>query len=115
MALENTAQRLINAKGRPVTLRRPSLTPADANAPWDNAGSVTDSTVTIVFTKNESPQLGQTNAQLERFTVLIAGLDVPELTDADRIIDGTDEYRVTSAQRVQPGTILYIWKAVIEK
>ena len=115
MALEDTAQRLINAKGRPVTLRRPSLTPADPAAPWDNAGSFSDSTVTIVFTKGSSPQLGTTNAQLESFVVLIAGLDVPELTTADRIIDGTEEYRVTAAERVQPGATLYIWKATIAK
>lgn len=115
MALEDTAKRLINAKGRPVTLRQPSLTPADPAAPWDNAGSVTDTPVTIVFTQGDSPQLAGTNAQLESFTVLLAGLDVPSLTDADRIIDGTDEYRVTNAERVQPGGTLYIWKAVIQK
>jgi len=108
MALEDTAKRLINAKGRPVTLITKGA--PDPSAPWD-ADPETSTTVTIVFTGHTGPQRDATNEQLGDSLALIAGLDVPTLDTGARIVDGSTEWQVVSADPIAPGGTLYIWKA----
>ncbi len=115
MALEDTAKQLIAQFGRKATLTQPSLTPADSNAPWDNAGSETSSEIDICFVGYGAAQNAPNLDTGEQVTALIAGLDVADLTTKDKVTDGANEYRITAVERVNPGSVNYLWKATLAR
>lgn len=112
MALEDTAQRLINKFGRTASLVR-KLAPSDPAAPWDADVDAPPVPVKMVFTSTENVQADPTNIQPGATGALVAGLDVALIETGDKIIDGADEWQVKEANPVQPGSTLFIWKLVL--
>jgi hypothetical protein len=115
VALEDTAKTLIAQFGRKASLVQPSLTPADPNAPWDNAGSETTTSVDMCFVGYGAAQNAPNLDTGEQVTALIAGLDVADLTTKDKVIDGSNTYRITAVERVNPGSVNYLWKATLQR
>jgi hypothetical protein len=132
MALEQTAQRLIQAKGRTVTLVISSTTPADVNKPWRAPSSVVaapDATrlaVKAVFESKSSSDIARALASggeqdavrrsVERF--LVAALDVAsfDILATDFVEDGESvRWRVTKVIPVQPGDTAYIHTLEVEQ
>ena len=112
MALEDTAQRLIQKHGRTVSLVRKGI-PADAAAPWDADVDAPPVSLKLVFTETENVQADPTNIQPGSTGALAAGKDVTLIETGDKIIDGADEWQVKEANPVQPGSTLFIWKLVL--
>lgn len=131
MALDATAQRLIQAKGRTVTLVISSTTPADPAKPWRAPSSVVaapDATrlaVKAVFESKSSSDIARALASggeqdavrrsVERF--LVAALDVAgfDILATDFVEDASVRWRVTKVIPVQPGDTAYIYTLEVEQ
>lgn len=126
MALVDTAVRLISKNGRPVSIRRTSLTTGDLAKPWGGAGdttTITDEATTAVFLNENGQDLEARLSAVSRLVlspvekstaiVYIAARDIGVApTIADSLVDGSRVLEIQQVEKVQPGSqvILYILK-----
>jgi hypothetical protein len=126
MALIDTAVRLIEKNGRPVSIRRTSTTTGDPAKPWGGAGdttTATDELTTAVFFNENAQDLEarlSTAGQLvvspveqSKVLVYLAARDIGVApTIADKLVDGSRVLEIQQVETVQPGSqvILYILK-----
>lgn len=105
--LATTAQKLIRANGRNVTLRSFSSS-GDA---WNPTQSQTDVTVKAVFSRYSSFETDGVLIRADDVKVLIEASAAPTLSQ--RIIDGSIDYSIVNVQTVKPGDVamLYIVQA----
>lgn len=114
-SLAATAQRLIEANGRDVTLVKLSEVPADAAKPWrgttDAPTEVTAKAVMRGYTKEEvDGDLIRRGDQ----EAIIAELSVPgqEIEEFELLRDDEDqEWRIMNVEKVRPGPLTLVFKA----
>ncbi len=126
MALVDTAVKLIEKNGRPVSIRRSEKTAGDPAKPWGGAGdttTVTDESTTAVFLNQNAQDLEARLSAVSRLVlspvesnkalVYIAARDIGVApTIADKLVDGSRVLEIEQVETVQPGSqaILYILK-----
>lgn len=107
------AQRLIAKNGRDVTLYQLSRTPADANKPWEGAGtgfadSLTGKAVIVEYQEDEidDDQVKRGDKKLLIAAPTAAGKD---LTKFNKLDDAGAIYSIVNVKLLKPGTtsILY--------
>lgn len=108
-----TASRLINANGKPLTVRKKNRTPGDANKPW--RGPIVADTVASAYgvvvpvNEDDDPQELVRRGTAKAY---IAANDVTEysLEGFDSLSDGTNTWKVIGVDVVNPGTkrIMYV-------
>lgn len=112
-AFRQLASRMIQQKGRPITLRRLSTVPADSGMPWKGGNDLVfaDTLVTGVFTSFDVEIFNGTEVQREDAMVLIAADDIGGVSPkaGDRILDGAQTWAVINHRETRPGaeSILY--------
>ncbi len=126
MALVDTAVKLIEKNGRPVSIRRSEKTAGDPAKPWGGAGDTTtgtDESTTAVFLNQNAQDLEARLSAVSRLVlspvesnkalVYIAARDIGVApTIADKLVDGSRVLEIEQVETVQPGSqaILYILK-----
>ncbi len=126
MALVDTAVKLIEKNGRPVSIRRSEKTAGNPAKPWGGAGdttTVTDESTTAVFLNQNAQDLEARLSAVSRLVlspvesnkalVYIAARDIGVApTIADKLVDGSRVLEIEQVETVQPGSqaILYILK-----
>ena len=110
--LSATAQRLIGANGRTVTLQNRTTTPVDVNKPWlGTTASGTSVSVTAVILDYDNDQVDGTLVQAGDRRALVADDDIDDFdisAGTTTLIDGSNTYSIESVMPIQPAT-----KAVI--
>ena len=128
MGLAETAVKLISKNGRPVTIRRKTITAGDPTKPWGSAGdstTVTDFPTTGVFFDDSASdletrvstvgRLALTAVETNTSTVYIAaeGLAIAP-TIADELIDGGRTLEIKQVGTLQPGNEVFIYLLKVE-
>ena len=112
--LTATAQRLISANGRSITLVQFDSTPSDASRPWlgpADPRATPDASLTVdaVFVDNGSG-LGKTFniedllKKSDQVALLSAGAQV-DLSIYNEVIDGTERYKITGFDVLRPAGV----------
>lgn len=106
------AQRLINAKGRDISLEVLSSTPEDINKPWKPGAAgiptvATSYSVKAVFVPAAGADLGKTFVDKELLkrcdeVMLVAG-QTNDLTTCHRVLDGGKYWRIAWTKVLEPG------------
>jgi hypothetical protein len=108
-----TAQRLIQKRGRGVSLVKRSEVDANPAEPWRATDGVTTTvTLTAVLVPFASEDMEETLARRGEIVAYVAALDggTAELEKFDELLDGTDVWKITGGKVINPGAtrILYI-------
>lgn len=110
MALEDTAEKLIDKFGRPASLLKKSLTPADPAKPWEGSaseGAAED--ITAVFLDFNDDQIDGTVIKAGDQKVLVAAKATADISTEDSIVDSGRTWRIKAANLLKPGSVAYIW------
>lgn len=107
--LATTAQKLIRANGRNVTLR----SFASAGDPWNPTQTTTDMTVKAVFSRYSSFETDGELIRADDVKVLIEAAAAPSLSQ--RIIDGSVDYSIVNVRTVKPGDVAMLYIAQARK
>ena len=124
MALDETAKRLVQKHGRPISIRQTTRTPSDPAKPWAATADVdTDTTTYGVFIDENASDLEARVSAVSRIVlapvevngvqVYIAGKGLAVApTTAMQIVDGDRVLEIKKVGKIAPGTttILYICK-----
>lgn len=110
--LAQTAKRLIDTKGRSVTVRS---TAGQTFDPINDTmtGGVTNTPVKAVFTEFKREEIDGTLIMRGDKKVLLAGSVEPKGNDV--IIDGSTKYRIVDILTVQPADTVVIYKVQARK
>lgn len=118
-SLATTAKRLIEKNGRTVTITKMSQTPADPAKPHRARNSATDTSVTAtaVVVPFDREQVDGSNVMVEDKMVLVAQESVAgvDLELFDRLTDGSDEYDIVKAEKVNPGATSVVYMIQIRR
>lgn len=118
-----TAQRLINANGRTVSVIRLSRALDDAGKPWRGTANprttpdATQSLKGVFVSAGSATDLGfltevpETIALEHKFMITAAVTGV-ELEDYDEVVDDSKYYKIVRCQKLQPGdtALLYFFE-----
>jgi len=125
--LADTANRLITANGRSVTLSILDKTPADAAKPWrgpaDPRSSETTKAVTAAFVPPSGlASLGfaaRDDELVKRADeVALASLgsgDTTDLTLYNELVEGSDRWRISQVMRLKPGAATVLYAMVLNR
>lgn len=123
----DTVTELVAEEGRTITLYSGPAAALDGSKPWRGprasggtaAGTTTD-VAAVFITDGEQDQLRVLMGQAVRSNVpvpprrgkasfLVAGSSIASIepSEVTAIIDGTQEWRVTSVEEIRPGNVLY--------
>lgn len=119
-AAATTAQRLVEANGRTVTIQQRSTTPADANKPWRGPAAAQGATLSAIlcFVPLAGGGLGQLFEDVPRELIrsatggaLVASLSVPgaDLAAYDTVLDGAQAWKILFAQELRPSSTSILW------
>ncbi len=125
--LAETSQKLIEKNGRDVTIIKNSETLSDNNKPWRGSTPGMDNTnetaidCKALFTGIESV-VGKDNVQMQSQVALVAAKSAisgqppteTDLTDFDRVSDGSRTWEVIKIIAVNPGPRALLWKLYLE-
>lgn len=109
--LAKTAQKMIDEKGRAVTLRRASGVYDPATDTMNS--SQTDTPVRAVFTAFKKSEIDGTLILRSDKKVLLAARIEPQGNDV--IVDGSAQYRVVDIMAVQPGDTAILYTLQVRK
>lgn len=109
--LAQTAKRLIDSKGRSVTVRSTAGQTFDPITGTFTGGS-TDTPLKAVFSQFKREEIDGTMILRSDKKVILSGLDIT-INSNDLIMDGSQQYRIVDILAVQPAetTVIYIVQA----
>lgn len=121
-----TASQLIAKYGRAITLQSESVTPADANAPWDGPAQWDDGTAaaerkvaaTGVFVGAGATEFKDIAGGLIRrgkSGFLISGSLSVDVADFDSIKDGTDLWKIDRVETLKPGSDVVLYGVEVSR
>lgn len=124
MTLAQTAQRLINAKGRTVQLQRVPSTTLDPAKPWRGPATLTDPTplsIKAVFEDKDENSLlaAMAPATFKRgkTSFMISALDLGafDIDEGDFLVDDSERWKIVRIQTVKPGTEAILYNLEVQK
>lgn len=113
-----TAQRLITANGRTVTVRKHGSTPTDSAKPWRGQRTPVTTEVTgagcfVPESMVENPD--GVKRQGEYLLFAAADDDDNDLRTFDSIVDGGQVWKIVKATLLAPGSIRVIYEFEVER
>jgi hypothetical protein len=121
--LRLTAERLIEANGREVTLTKTDRTAVAPSTPWTGP-DVTNTTVTVLaaFFGYEADQKDGSLIQLDDQRCFVADKSVTDastagldLKDFDTLTDGTEVWRIHNVKEIKPSTTRIMYEMQLRK
>lgn len=127
--MAQVAKRLIESKGRPLTLRKRSDVPMDANKPWRGATQAGDLVTVDVLGLivptgyAEDPVTGVRYATAKATIAALSAneevapstFEEADLRDYDDIVDGDLVWAIKDVTSLKPGDVSLIWKLELRK
>lgn len=119
VSLAATAQRLIGANGRDVTLVKQDRAPADSLKPW-RAGGVNDVSVgplKAVIVPFDSDDVDGSLVRRDDKRALVAANDtgVALIEQFDILVDGADQWRIVRVSTINPGDVRVVYDMQIRR
>jgi len=108
--LAATALRLINDKGRALTVREVTGTQPDPAKPWEGGETLTDHAVTGVVVDYEQGEIDGTTIRAGDRKALVAGSALSVVPKPGwRVLDGSASLTVIRVEQVKPGATVLLW------
>ena len=110
-ALELKAAALINKFGRAAILRLITKTPIDTAKPWQGTTDTkTDTTITAVFLDYSLEDAEGSLVHRSDQKVFMRGNLGIDVTDQDKIVDGTSEWAIVDVFPLNPGGVTLLFE-----
>lgn len=111
-----TATRLINKKGRTVTLSNKVVTTPDPAEPWNKTPGtdVTEDTKAVIM-KYELKEIDGELVKVGDMKALVPYIEGVDVKNFDTLIDGSETWKIKKVTPVQPGDTLIFYRLNLRK